>query len=177
MGLNADLLVHQAKSIISAVSHLEGMEMVRHAERALDRPVIVEIGSYLGCSSVILGSVAQSKAGRLVMIDPFYETSIEECEKNLSHFKIHEYNILKGKSHDVIDRVPAEIDVLFIDGDHHYDGVKLDCEDYIPRVKVGGVIMFHDYNSSWVGVRKAVDEVEGIHHVGLVDSLLISEKL
>ena len=36
------------------------------------------------------------------------------------------------------------IDVLFIDGDHTYEGVKKDFEMYSPLVKIGGIIAFHD---------------------------------
>lgn len=37
-----------------------------------------------------------------------------------------------------------ELDYLFIDGDHSYDGVKQDFEMYSPLVKEGGIILFHD---------------------------------
>lgn len=36
------------------------------------------------------------------------------------------------------------IDVLFIDGDHSYDGVGRDYELYAPLVRPGGLIAFHD---------------------------------
>lgn len=36
------------------------------------------------------------------------------------------------------------IDFLFIDGDHTYEGVKKDFEMYSPLVKEGGIIAFHD---------------------------------
>jgi predicted O-methyltransferase YrrM len=36
------------------------------------------------------------------------------------------------------------LDFLFIDGDHTYEGVKKDFEMYSPLVKKGGVIAFHD---------------------------------
>ena len=36
------------------------------------------------------------------------------------------------------------VDFLFIDGDHTYEGVKLDFEMYGPLVKRGGIIAFHD---------------------------------
>lgn len=36
------------------------------------------------------------------------------------------------------------IDVLFIDGDHTYDGVKKDFEMYSPLVNKNGIIAFHD---------------------------------
>lgn len=37
-----------------------------------------------------------------------------------------------------------QIDFLFIDGDHSYNGVKKDFEDYSPFVGPGGIIAFHD---------------------------------
>jgi predicted O-methyltransferase YrrM len=37
-----------------------------------------------------------------------------------------------------------KLDFLFIDGDHSYEGVKLDFEDYKGFVRPGGLIAFHD---------------------------------
>lgn len=36
------------------------------------------------------------------------------------------------------------LDVLFVDGDHAYEGVKRDYELYAPLVRSGGLIAFHD---------------------------------
>lgn len=37
-----------------------------------------------------------------------------------------------------------KLDMLFIDGDHSYTGVKQDFEDYMPMVKAGGLVVLHD---------------------------------
>lgn len=37
-----------------------------------------------------------------------------------------------------------ELDFLFIDGDHSYEGVRKDFEMYSPLVRAGGVVAFHD---------------------------------
>jgi predicted O-methyltransferase YrrM len=37
-----------------------------------------------------------------------------------------------------------QVDVLFIDGDHTYDGVKRDFDLYSPLVRKGGIVAFHD---------------------------------
>jgi predicted O-methyltransferase YrrM len=59
--------------------------------------------------------------------------------------------VILGDSHaqSTVDRLLDElagepIDVLFIDGDHTYEGVKADYELYSPLVRPGGVIGFHD---------------------------------
>jgi predicted O-methyltransferase YrrM len=36
------------------------------------------------------------------------------------------------------------LDLLFVDGDHTYDGVKQDFADYSPLVRPGGLVAFHD---------------------------------
>ena len=40
----------------------------------------------------------------------------------------------------------AELDFLFIDGDHSYEGVRADFELYSGMVRRGGLIAFHDIN-------------------------------
>ena len=54
-----------------------------------------------------------------------------------------------GNSHDpeYIQKVKSEVgivDFLFIDGDHSYEGVKQDFENFYSTVKIGGYIAFHD---------------------------------
>jgi predicted O-methyltransferase YrrM len=59
-----------------------------------------------------------------------------------------------------------EIDFLFIDGDHSYEGVRKDFQMYAPMVREGGIIAFHDIrDSEWhrsigVNVAKLWDELE-----------------
>ncbi len=48
-----------------------------------------------------------------------------------------------------------QIDFAFIDGDHTYEGVKADFNDYGPLVRPGGIIAFHDilYRSKQPSIR------------------------
>ena len=49
------------------------------------------------------------------------------------------------------------VDLLFIDGDHSYDGVKADWEVYREFLGHGSTVVFHDYG--WAeGVRRVVQE-------------------
>lgn len=59
--------------------------------------------------------------------------------------------VLLGDSHDpamvaeLEDMLAGEpVDLLFIDGDHTFEGVKADYEMYSPLVRPGGLIAFHD---------------------------------
>jgi hypothetical protein len=59
-------------------------------------------------------------------------------------------------SHDAIVNIPDNLDFVYIDGNHSYESVKQDIEDYYPKVKSGGILSGHDYVFS--EVRKAVNE-------------------
>lgn len=61
-------------------------------------------------------------------------------------------------------------DVLIIDGDHSYGGVKADFENYVGLVKRGGYVIIDDYGSDdWPDVTSYVDnEVMGRNDLGFV---------
>jgi cephalosporin hydroxylase len=75
---------------------------------------------------------------------------LETREKNMHSWAPSVY-VITGDSHslEVVQQVRTilkdqKLDLLFIDGDHTYEGVKADYEMYEGFVKQGGVIAFHD---------------------------------
>lgn len=88
----------------------------------------------------------------------------ETREKNISEFlKMNgkaDYNwqFMFGDSQQIADGWEyGPIDLLFIDGDHTYEGCLRDIFSWAPKVKSGGKILFDDYNDL-TGVKKAVDD-------------------
>lgn len=71
-----------------------------------------------------------------------------------------------GDSSSHMSRMPdGYFDMVYIDGDHEYEGVVRDIEATLPKMKPGGVIIFNDYNV-WsatsmfhCGVARAVHEM------------------
>jgi predicted O-methyltransferase YrrM len=60
-------------------------------------------------------------------------------------------HLLRADSHSPRTRTHAQqllagrpLDLLFIDGDHTFDGAKSDWQMYSPLVRPGGLIVFHD---------------------------------
>jgi predicted O-methyltransferase YrrM len=66
-----------------------------------------------------------------------------------------------------------QVDMVFIDADHTYNGCKGDIEAWLPNIKPGGILTVHDYKKhlltydemtcphpmTWPGVDRAVDEL------------------
>jgi cephalosporin hydroxylase len=74
-------------------------------------------------------------------------------------------HLLRGNSHEqvMIEKLKGllagrQIDFLFIDGDHTYNGVKQDYEMYSPLVRPGGLIVFHDICIHGVELNCQVDQ-------------------
>ena len=44
----------------------------------------------------------------------------------------------------VFTKLNGQVDFMFIDGDHSYEGVKQDFWNYLPLLKEGGYVAFHD---------------------------------
>jgi hypothetical protein len=65
-------------------------------------------------------------------------------------------------SHD-FDITPyrGQADFIFVDGDHNYEGVKVDSLKAIEMIKPRGVILWHDYHPSVPGVMACLHELAG----------------
>lgn len=73
-------------------------------------------------------------------------------------------SLLICTTHEASLLVPdGSLDFIFIDANHSYEGVAQDLRDWVPKVKLGGIISGHDYTTLAHrrykrGVRWAVDE-------------------
>ncbi len=153
-------------------SHLTGLDraqLYRLAQRPALRTV-VEIGSYLGASAVALAEglkAAGNQAARVYCIDTWQNEGMSEGPADhMATFGRHTapYQPLivpvRGRSTDVAAKLLAEvgpIDLLFVDGDHSYDGVLADWRVFGPAMRKHGVAAFHDV--AWAeGVQRVVAE-------------------
>jgi uncharacterized UPF0146 family protein len=66
-------------------------------------------------------------------------------------------------ANDYKEHNSPKISVLFIDGDHTYQGCKRDIDAWYPHVKKDGVLFFHDCDESSPGVMWAVAEFVYTH--------------
>lgn len=83
------------------------------------------------------GKVAKSQAD----MDAMYQSVVDQ----LAAFP-GEKVYLRGYSDRVVGDIPdGTLDFVYIDGNHYYDGVMSDLENYVPKVKVGGYVILDDW--------------------------------
>lgn len=108
---------------------------------------VLEIGVRRGGTAAVWHTLS---TGVVVGIDLPSDFSRER--KQLLEAEYPRMKIVLGDSHDIKTCNDAcyrifyqrQVDLLFIDGDHSYDGCKLDYQMYSPLVRPGGLIAFHD---------------------------------
>jgi predicted O-methyltransferase YrrM len=123
--------------------------------RSLKPQVAVEIGSARGKSACYVGTaLKQNGSGHLYAVDPHTTTSWNDSNSvntfdimraNLAALDLNDtVTILRQFSDVAIESVPKPIDMIFIDGDHTYEGVKADWDLYTPHMSQFGWVVFHD---------------------------------
>lgn len=133
----------------------QGAWLLHGLALSMDATVCVEIGSAAGQSACYVAlALKQMGRGRLYAIDPHTSTdwndsiaadSLEIMQGNLRRFKVEDYvEIIRDYSQNAAKNWKLPIDLLFIDGDHTYEGVKQDWEAFAPHVNPFGVVVFHD---------------------------------
>jgi predicted O-methyltransferase YrrM len=139
------LMTFARKSLMRPIQYREEFVPFLDFLRSTQPAGVVEIGTSYGGTFFMLCQAAGSSA-RLVTIDiAAPATSVESYR----HGRQSVTGIVGGStSASVNDRVrtlfPHGVDVLFIDGDHAYEGVRADYELYRDLVRPGGFVAFHD---------------------------------
>jgi len=128
--------------------------------------LIVELGSYKGKSTVVWGCEALKKNAKVIAIDNHVASEGDKFTgydflKNVYLSELVDTVIpIFGDFDKVVKFFKAEIDILFIDGNHLYKSVKNDFLKWSPFIKKGGWIIFHDYNKQLPGVVKFCEELQ-----------------
>ena len=120
---------------------------------------IMEIGSYLGGNFYVMCKLSDPIGVKISLDCPLYQNQDVQLKLNNTYAKMRNFaedvHLVHTDSHieeskNQISSILKEqkLDFLFIDGDHTYEGVKMDFEMYSPFVKKGGYVAFHDINDT-----------------------------
>jgi len=134
----------------------------------INNAVYLEIGSMLGASAGLM--LRHPFNTEVICIDPCFthrhKKKYDLLQLNLKDNNINNYNFKVYKNFsqdkDVLNKFKKnQLDILFIDGDHKYNAVINDFNNYKDFVKSGGFIVFDDYLDYKYSpdVKKAVDDI------------------
>ncbi|CCQ89773.1 hypothetical protein NITGR_170030 [Nitrospina gracilis 3/211] len=120
----------------------------------------LELGSWAGDSTVVLGNVAKEYGGKLYCIDwwkgnegtPLVDIAAQEDVSSFFWKRITEAGLedtvipIRTSTDQGVELVRSlEFDLIFIDADHRFDAISRDIENYAPLVKKGsGILCGHD---------------------------------
>jgi predicted O-methyltransferase YrrM len=128
-----------AEEIRKGMRHGYGITDVHHhlpRFREAAHGNVMEIGVRFGASTAALLAGVEDHGGHLYSVD------IEDCRIFLPHPQWTFYQMDSVKEFaQLLARVPTELDLLLVDGDHSYNGCVSDLMHFGPRAKI---IMVHD---------------------------------
>ena len=165
--MDIDTLLSESFAIGMAQVKLEAKQLYAYF-KSMDTPIVhnfMEIGTKQGGNFYGLCNLCQ---GLKISVDliggpyggwatnthPYLGDIVSKRDK---YFKDNFKNVhmIHGDSHYVTTRLQVErvlgnekLGLLYIDGDHSYEGVKADYEFYKDLVHKDGIIVFHDINNT-----------------------------
>lgn len=168
-------------------SGTDAEELARASFALVGDPVIVEIGAFLGRSTVLLaGPRCLRGSGKVYCVDPFdcsgdpfsvphYEEILASIGggplethfiENIRRGQLSDWvEIRRGHAKEVAENWEKPIDLLLLDGDQSPSGARLAYESWVPFLKNGGLIALGnskvgDYAEGHDGNRRlAVEEI------------------
>jgi MMP 1-O-methyltransferase len=183
---------HLTRNVEGWLTENQAITLYRLARAARGRGKIVEIGSWKGRSTIWLAIGSREGPGvPVVAIDPHTGASEQRARGEVWTFDEFNANLraagvddlvqpIVATSADAAAQVEGPIEVIFIDGAHEYELVKLDFELWFPKVMDGGMMAFHD-TIGRDGPRRVVAEKvfksRRFRNVRFVDSMTVAEKV
>ncbi len=162
-------IAKDATTIPGWVSGQAAREVAARSYMLAGDPVIVEVGVFMGRSTVLLAAPRRRRgSGKVFCVDPFdcsgdefsvpfYQkelagtgaASLEDVfRQNLQRRSLEPWVVvLKGGSSNVIVGWTRPIDLLLLDGDHSPSGARAIFDLWSPHVKPGGQIILHNTGS------------------------------
>ena len=162
----------------------------RIVDNSQDGAHIVEVGSWKGRSAAFMAVeiINSNKNIKFDCVDTWkgsiehttYDVITEEklydvFLSNIEPVK-HNINPIRMTSIDASKLYEDNsLDFVFIDASHEYEDVKEDILAWLPKVKIGGILAGHDYDT-FEGVNRAVDEIFNINDLEISEYCYIYKK-
>lgn len=144
--------------------------------------VIVEVGSWLGKSTSVFGQYAKEHGGIVLAVDWWQDNPdvglyahgvFEMFRQNMKELGIDDVVIPIRLRSQVASQLINDlaIDMVFIDADHKYESVRQDISAWVMKVKTGGAICGHDFESKEYDERYINQDVHEHKHHGVIKAV------
>lgn len=161
--MSAEWGAHQLADWVQSMGHEEINWLAAQMADLPPDPIIVNIGAAAGVSTITMLEARPDALIYSCEVDPgageFW--SIDKAGLDKAHV------IRLGESAQAGREFVGMVDFIFVDGGHDAVQVRADIDAWLPHLKDGCVMAFHDYNNTvgWPGVSAGVDPVMGHYPV------------
>jgi predicted O-methyltransferase YrrM len=197
--------IWESRRIPSWTRGEEAVALARTSYGLGEGAVIVEIGSFLGGSAVLLAGPRKERgSGKVHCVDPFdgsgdafsapiYRDILRAqaisprqwFERNIARAGLAPWVAIEaGRSEEVAPRWTQPIDFLVVDGDQSYEGVKSACDAWLAFLKPGAIVALHNARPGYrkeshdghARVGEAMAAGSGFRDVRYAGSLMLARK-
>ena len=141
--------------------------------RSLGQATIAELGRYKGGSTVVMAA-AMAEGSELWSYDlhlhgpdgPRGEDLDRELADALRRLGIQDGVRLFVADTRTAEQPPRPCSLVFVDGDHSYEGARADVERWLGAIRPGGHLLFHDavdtggWGTGYPGLERLVSELD-----------------
>ena len=130
------------RTVQAALTREEAEALIKAVRQVPQNGTVVQIGAWKGVSTSVLLAIRPDIY--------LYSVDIKRSKEEFDTVG----KLLGKKALKRLERVlgdsgkmdwDGQCDMIYIDGDHREPGVRADCKAWIPKVKDGGLVTFHDY--------------------------------
>jgi predicted O-methyltransferase YrrM len=120
---------------------------------------MLEVGSASGANAKVFCEIL--KINDLFIIDNNQHDRHVLRPENLKNIEFKEYigDSQTKEAGDWLSKFNIKFDIIYIDADHSYNGVKKDVQNYLPFLSEDGFMIFHD-SVCCEGVSRLISEIE-----------------
>ena len=152
----ASLLINRHCGEIAVVSHSELFFLCALAKHFAPGKVF-EIGTGFGGTSYNLSLNLPADAKIISLSRKIWPSGSVELGQFLKSGRIE---LISSNSLDYdFSPYSGAIDLVFVDGGHDYETVKIDSINALRMIKPGGIIVWHDYSRWFPGVRRCLNKL------------------
>ena len=138
------LRIDEAETQVTASEHETLLIHARGSRLA------AELGVFEGATTAWIAKV-MAPDGQLYGVDPFFtgrfglSYGLLITQVGLRRMRLtNRVKLIRKLSFDAAKEVPDALDFVFVDGDHRYQAIERDWQDWSAKLRLGGVIALHD---------------------------------